>query len=217
MSWLFAILLAGCCFAAFVALFRLPPRGWAIVLTALTLGLAGFGLQASPALRGAPKSAAPAESAQGWRLVALRRALVGNAQRSRSFYIITADAFARQGQYENAAAMLRGVVHNDPRDGEAWLALGNALTFHAEGLLTPASLDAYRNAARALPATAGPTFFVGLGLIREGKLVEARELWAKGLAGLPEGAPGREILAGRLAQLDEVMRRIAASSSGPGG
>jgi cytochrome c-type biogenesis protein CcmH len=217
MSWTFAILLALGCIAAMALLFRLPPRGWAIVLATLALGLAGYGSQASPSLRGAPKAATPPEVQQGWRLIELRRAMVGQARHSRSTYIITADAFARQGQYEDAATMLRGVVHNDPNDGEAWLALGNALAFHAEGQLTPASLYAYRNAARTLPGTAGPTFFVGLGLIRQGKLAEARALWTRGLAGLPPGAPGREILADRLGALDELVRRIAAGADRPGG
>jgi cytochrome c-type biogenesis protein CcmH len=216
MSWVIATLLALACFAGFALLFRVPRKGCAIVLAALALGLVGFGVQASPSLPGAPKAPSAIAKQEGWRIVELRQALVGNAHRSRSAFILTADALVRQGQFENAANLLRGVVHNNPNDGDAWLALGNALTFHAGGRLTPAALFAYNHAARELPESGGPAFFVGLALVRQGKLVDARELWAKGLAAMPEDAPGRELLVQRLAQLDELMRQIARNAGKQG-
>ena len=194
----------------------MPVKGWAIVLAALVLGLAGFAFQASPSLPGAPKAPSPVAEQQGEQIVELRKAFVGSARRSRSAYIITADAFARQGQFEDAANLLRGVVHNNPQDGEAWLALAIALTFHADGQLTPAALDSYRHAAYLLPGSGGPSFFAGLALIRERKLIEARELWAKGIAAMPPDAPGRDLLVQRLGQLDQLMQQIARNAQGQG-
>jgi cytochrome c-type biogenesis protein CcmH len=216
MSWLVSIALAIACFAAIALVFRVPQKGWAIVLAALALGLAGYGLQGSPSLPGAPKAAAPRESAMGGQIIALRRALVGDARKSRDPLTVTADALMRAGQFENSANLFRGVVDKNPADGEAWLALGNALAFHADGLLTPAALYAYDRAAAALPDSPGPAFFVGLSLIRAGKLIEAHKLWTKTLAALPPDAPGRGLLADRLAELDALMRRIAAEAGESG-
>jgi cytochrome c-type biogenesis protein CcmH len=215
-SWLVAIALAVACFAAFALLFRLPQKAWAIVLFALALGLAGYGLQASPGLPGAPTQATPAEKGEGEQIVELRKAMVGDEQRSHNPLTITADAMMRAGEFDNAASLLRGAVHTDPHDGEAWLGLGNALAFQADGLLTPAATLAYDNAARDLPESAGPAFFVGLGLIRQGKLIEAHKLWSATLAALPPDAAGRDLLAGRFVQLDQLMRRIAQGAESPG-
>jgi cytochrome c-type biogenesis protein CcmH len=216
MSWAVSIGLAIACFAAIALVFRVPQKGWAIVLAALALGLAGYGLQGSPSLPGAPKGAAPREKAMGGQIIELRKALVGDARRSRDPLTVTADALMRAGQFENSANLFRGVVDKNPGDGDAWLALGNALAFHTDGLLTPASLYAYNRAAAALPDSPGPAFFVGLSLIRAGKLIEAHKLWTKTLAALPPDAPGRSLLADRLAELDALMRRIAAGASESG-
>jgi cytochrome c-type biogenesis protein CcmH len=211
MSWVVAIALAVACFAAIALAFRVPQKGWAIVLAALALGLAGYGLQGSPSLPGAPKSAMPAEREQGGQIIDLRKALVGR-QRSYEPLMITADGLMRGGEFKEAANLFSGIVRKNPHDGEAWLALGNALAFHADGLLTPSALLAYNRAAAELPQSAGPPFFVGLGLIRQGKLIEAHKLWTKTVAALPPNAPGRDLLADRLAALDALMRKIAAGS-----
>jgi len=216
MSWLVAIALALACFAAIALVFRVPQKGWAIVLAALALGLAGYALQGSPSLAGAPKSAAPVAGNEGWQIVELRKAMVAQSQQSRSPFTLTADGMMRQGEYDTAANFLAGVVAKNPNDGDAWLALGTALAFHADGALTPAALLAYNRAANTLPQSAGPPFFVGLGLIRQGKLIEAHKLWTKSLATLPPAAAGRSVLAARLAALDALMRRIAAGAGESG-
>lgn len=216
MSWVIAIALALVCFAAIALVFRVPQRGWTIVLAALALGLAGYGVQGSPSVPGAPKDAEASEQATGGQLVDLRKAMIGEGQKSANSLSVTADALIRHGEFEDAANLLAGIVHDNPNDGDAWLALGNALAFHADGLLTPPALLAYNHAAAALPQSAGPAFFVGLGLIRQGKLIEAHKLWTKTLATLPADAAGRSVLADRLAALDALMRQIAAGADDAG-
>ena len=215
MSWLVAILLALICFAAFVLVFRVPSRSWSPILAMLAVGLAGYGLQASPGLKGAPKAGAEELAGEGDRVVALRKQLVSDEDRSNSDFIVTSDALMRHGQYDNAANLLTSVVEKNPRDGEAWLAMANALTFHANGALTPAALLAYRNAAEVSPRGAGPAFFVGLALIRQGRLIEGRQLWASQLQQMPPGTPGRDILAQRLTDLDGLLSKIAGPKSSP--
>lgn len=216
MSWIFAISLAAVCFAAVAALFRIPRKSWTLLVAALSVGLAGYGTQASPSLTGAPRSAQAKPAEEGWALVDLRKEFVGEDRRSRANLLITSDAMVRQGQFANAASLLRGVVNENPRDGEAWLALANALTFHSEGALTPASLYAYRKAAQATPDSAGPAFFIGWALIRQGNLIDGYKVWAGQLEQMPEGAPGREALATRLANLEELLVRLEAQMNAQG-
>ena len=54
MSWVAVILLALVAFAAAVLLFGMKRQGWSTLAAALALGLAGYALQASPGIGGAP-------------------------------------------------------------------------------------------------------------------------------------------------------------------
>lgn len=208
MSLVVAILLAGACFAAIAFVFKVPRKAWTLVLTALVLGLAGYASQASPDLKGAPGKPPALQREEGAAVVDMRKDLVGPDQRSGNPLLVTADAYVRRGDYPVAGTLLRTIVHDNPNDAEAWLALGNALTFQADGMLTPASQLAYRRASELAPDSAGTAFFVGWSLIRQGKLLEGRQLWATRLQEMPEGAPGRDALARRLANLDDALRQL---------
>lgn len=216
MTWVIVILLALAAFAAIVLLSKQLRAVWAVVLATLAFGLAGYATQASPGVASAPKQGVRAQTEEGRQFVDLRKELVGEDLRSRSHFILMADEWVRRGRYDGAATILRGVASANPRDGDAWLALGNALYLHADGQFTPAALHAYRNAEQQLPGSAAPAFFAGVGLIREGKLVEAHRLWSERLASLPEDAPGREALVQRLGVLEELLRRIVENAEQSG-
>lgn len=202
MSFLPIILLAATAFAMAMLLLRLPRAGWTLLAAALMFGLAGYALQGSPGQAGAPKAAAAASGA-GTELVEARRAIYGPAPPSR--FVMVADGFARRGQHADAAGILRASLAASPGDAEAWLALANALTEHAAGQLTPAAVFAYERAERADPGNPGPGFFLGVALIRNGRLQQARGLWAGMLAAAPADAPWRGGLEERLARLDLLI------------
>lgn len=216
MSWLVAIGLAVAVLATGVFVLRVPSRVWAILGASLALGLAGYSLQASPGMPGAPASSAGTRPAQGWALVDARRELVAEDRRSRSDKLLIADALTRQGQHENAAAVLRSAAHDNPRDGEVWLALGNALVEHAGGRLTPPALVAYRRAAVADPRSLAAGYFVGLGLIRQGNLLEGRNVWEETLQEAPADAYARDLMAERLARLDGLLQQVIDARSARG-
>ncbi|HYD25680.1 MAG TPA: tetratricopeptide repeat protein [Croceibacterium sp.] len=203
MTWLLAIALALAAFAIGAFAFRIGRDGWSTFAAALALGLAGYALQASPAAPGEPAAGAAGDEEGAWALVEERKAMVGGTVQTPS--LVVADAMARRGQYENAAAILRGAVRDNPRDGEAWLALGNALVEHAGGALTEPALFAYRRASETDPAGVGPGYFLGLALIRQGQIVQARGVWAETLDSASAGAPGRAALEQRLARLDALL------------
>jgi cytochrome c-type biogenesis protein CcmH len=204
MSWVLAGGLAALAFAAAVLAMKAPRAGWEAIGAALLLGIAGYGLQGSPGVPGAPREPAQTIAGDPAAAVEARKALGGTAAQG-SNWLMTADAFARRGQYADAAGILKGVVEEEPKNAEAWLALANALVGHAEGVLSPASLHAFRHAAEAAPDSPGPPFFLGLALAQSGRLAEARALWADTLQRSPADAPWRADLEQRLARLDGII------------
>jgi len=212
MTWLLAIALAVAAFAVAAFAFRVGRRSWTTLAAALTFGLAGYALQATPNLPGAPTKAHTEPAQEGWALVDARKEMIADSKRSKSEKLLVADAMARQGQYANAAVLLRGAVEENPRDSEAWLALGNALVEHANGVLTSPALLAYRRASQADPGSLGPGYFFGLALIRDGRIPEGRQVWVETLQAAPKDAAGRAAMKERLSRLDELLKQIEANA-----
>ena len=209
MSWLIVIALAALAFAAGVLLFKVEKGLWSSLLAALAVGLAGYALQASPGLPSAPKVAGQDRGNPLFDVVEVRRDLLDSEERSRADFIVTADALAREGRYQQAAQLLASVTRKNPQDFEAWIAEGNALVEHADGVLTVPALYAYRQAAGLKPKHLAPNYFLGVALIRQGRFVEARQVWADSLAAAPEGAAGREIVAQQLERLDTMLAAVS--------
>jgi cytochrome c-type biogenesis protein CcmH len=209
MTWLLAIALALVAFAAAAFVFRLPRKGRTTLAAALALGLAGYALQAHPGLPGAPASPRRLDPQLGGALIDSRKAMIKEANRSTNPKMFTADAFARNGQYADAVTFLDGAVKDNPRDAEAWLALANALVEHADGALTPPALLAYRRAQEADPTAAGPGYFLGLSLIRQGRMAEASQIWHETLQAAAPDAAGRTELAALLERLDANLGQAA--------
>ncbi len=206
MTWLVAIALAIAAFAVAAWVFGIARSGWTTFAAALALGLAGYALQASPGVPGAPTAKRAADAGElGWSMIEERKAMFAGAGGSDK--LIIADAFLRRGHYADAATVLRGAVTENPRDAEAWLALGNALVEHADGALTPPALLAYRRSAELDPKGVGPGYFLGFALIRQGQIAEAQGLWTSTLETAAEDAPGRAALEQSLARLDELIER----------
>jgi cytochrome c-type biogenesis protein CcmH len=211
MTWAVVILLALAAFAVAVLVFRLPRATWASFAAALVFGLAGYTLQASPDVPAAPKALAQQDYNDDWQVVDSRKMLVGSALRSTSDTMLTADAFARRGQFEVAAGFLGGVVQEHPQDFEAWVALGNALTEQADGMLTQASLYAFRQASRIAPENPAPAYFLGLSLIRQGRMMEARQAWRSALSQtVEEDSEAHEFMADRVERLEALLSQSGA-------
>ncbi len=208
------VVLALAAFAVAAFAFRLERRLWTALLAALVFGLAGYAMQASPQLAGAPRPAGDTGAQVQWGSVEARKEMLAPGEQSSSDRLLIGDALARRGQFGNAAIMLRGALERDPNDGEAWLALANVLVDHAEGTLTPAALYAFRRASESMPGSAAPGYFLGLALIRQGRIPEARQAWQTTLATAREGAP-RLLLAERAGRLDALLAQAGMPMSGP--
>ena len=210
MSWVLAVGLALGAFVVMAALFRLPRLAWSSVLAALALGLAGYAAQGNPAMPGSPRAAAQEVSGEGENLVELRRAVLPPEQWSQHNALITADALARRDRFSDAATMLLGAVRGNPRDGEAWLALGNALVAQADGAMTPAAQLAYRRAEAAAPESPGVPFFIGLAELQAGRFADTLGLWNEAASRAPEGSDARAQIEERVARLDQLLQQLRA-------
>lgn len=205
MIWFIAILVALVAFAAAVAFFRIKRSLWMSFLAALAFGLAGYAMQASPDLPGSPKAPEDARPDDGFDSIEARKQLLDDADRSRSALMITADAMARQRRYSDAATLYNGITLDNPQDFDAWLGKGNALVDHANGALTPPAVYAYRQAADLKPTHPGPGYFLGVALIRQGRMMEARQVWRDTVEEAPEGAAGLPQIIGQLDRLEGLL------------
>jgi len=216
-TWGLVIALALFAFAAMVLVFRLPRGAWTTVLAALALGLAGYASQGRPGDPGAPKSAAPSVAGEGANLVDLRRAVLPDELRSHQNALITADALTRHDEYAESAAMLLGATRADPKDGEAWVALGNVLVAQAHGAMTPAARLAYRRAEAVAPQSPAVPFFIGVEQLQGGNFLDARGLWLEAAHRAPEGSEARKTIEDRIARLDAIMQQIMKMQAPHGG
>ena len=215
MTWVLIVLLAAAVFAVLVWVLKLPRNGWEWVGAALLLGLAGYALQGSPGEPGSPKPPVENPATADAALLAQRQAM-GSAFGSGQSWLVVADGLSRQGQFGAAAQVLRTAVHQNPRDADLWVALGNALVGHGDGFISPAAQFAFQRAATISPGHPGPPFFMGLALAQSGRLAEARTIWADLLARAPKDASYRADLESRLARLDAMIAEQGGAAAGTG-
>ena len=211
MTWLLIVLIAVAMFAALVWLLKLPRNGWEWAGAALLLGISGYALQGSPSQPGAPKPPVENPGTADAALIAQRQAM-GSAFGSGQSWLIVADGLSRQGQYGAAAQVLRSAVHQNPKDADLWVALGNALVGHGDGFISPAAQFAFQRAATISPTHPGPPFFMGLALAQSGRLAEARVIWVRLLEQAPKEASYRADLESRLARLDAMIGEQAGAT-----
>jgi cytochrome c-type biogenesis protein CcmH len=205
-AWLAVAALALAAFAVAAFLLRLPREAWALFGAVLVFGLAGYAWQGVPGLPTAPKPAAASMVGTGEAMVEGRAALFSRTLPPPP-YIVTSDAFARRGQFADAAALLQKGLADNPRDLEGWLALGLALVGHADGFVTPAALQAFGRAKAIDPIHPGAEYFLGAAYLRSGETVAARNVWAGLLERSPPDAPWREGVAADVARLDDMIAR----------
>ena len=215
MSWIPVLALAALTFTGAAILLRLPRSVWALFAAALLFGLTGYALQGSPGQAGSPRMAAAQDQAiDGEAMVRARREFFPEGVLP-SRFVVTADAFARRGQFDQSARFLGNAVRENPKDAEAWLALGNSLVELADGRLTKAALFAYSRAEEADPRNPAPTYFLGLAYLRAQEPDRTVALWSELLAQAPADAEWRPVLAERLARLQSLIREADSGRAVP--
>ncbi|HVU30001.1 MAG TPA: tetratricopeptide repeat protein [Sphingomicrobium sp.] len=197
MGWLYLLLMI---VLALGALRRLGVRGAAFTASAaaLLLGGAGYALQGSPGLTGAP--ARGLDGRDVFPLTQARHAFFGNFTPAEP-WLRMSEALARDGESEDSVGILENAVRRYPGDAQLWIGLGNALVDHARGLTPPAEL-AYRRAEEVVPGHPAAPFFHGLALARSGDREGALKEWRQILASAPPDASWRPLVEQGIAALD---------------
>lgn len=204
-QWLAILAMTLVSFALAAFYLRMPREGFAVFGAILILGLVGYTWAGSPGQSGSPKQpSVEVEQQSGEEMVEARRGLFDPAQ-AKPDYITLSDGFARRGKFADAAGLLRKGLRENPQDIEAWLALGMALTGHADGFVTPAANYAYGKAREIDPTNPGPDFFLGNSLLQSGQIVAARDIWGRLLENSPDDAPWKTEIEARVARLDEMI------------
>lgn len=216
MTWVVILLLAGAAFAVMAVVLKMPRAGWEITGAALLFGISGYALQGHPGLAGAPKQALEDKKVADAELLKERAAMGDRFGKGQS-WLVLADGLSRQGQYGAAATVLGKAVEKEPGDADLWVALGNALVGHSDGLITPAAQFAFQKAATISPEHPGPPFFMGLALAQSGRLADARAIWAELLRRSPADAPYRQDLESRLQRIDSMLAAAGQAPAGPAG
>ena len=139
--------------------------GWKPLVLALACGIIAFAWQAAQQTPDAPPRRSPVDGAA---LIVARQALFGGPHLDNRWLVI-ADALARHGQFGEAAQVLQGAVTKDPRNAEAWLALGDALYGHAGGKIVAAAELAYVRADRAAVPQSSATSLAASAMARSGR------------------------------------------------
>ena len=216
MMWVLLLLLALAVLAALVLVFKLPRAGWELAGTALMVGISGYALQGHPGQPGAPKAAVENDSAADAALIKQRQEMGGQLGKGQT-WLILADGLSRNGQFGAAATVLGKAVKENPQDADLWVALGNALVGHSDGMISPAAQFAFQKAADISPEHPGPPFFFGLALAQSGRLPDARAVWQELLDRSAADAPWRADLEAKIARIDTMIPVAAASGPVPGG
>lgn len=203
-GWLAVLSLALVSFAIAAFTLRLPREGFAVFGSVLLFGLAGYAWQGSPSQPGSPKQPETVQSQSGDEMVEARQALFDPGT-AKPDYLVFSDGYARRGKFAEAAAALRGGLRDNPQHLEGWLALGMALTGHADGFVTPAAAHAYARARELDPTNPGPDFFLGFSLLQTGQIRAARDTWARLIERSPADAPWLPELEQRVARLDQMI------------
>lgn len=204
MIWLWVMLAALLTIAAIVWLGKLPVAARPLAGAAVMLGLAGYALQGSPSLPGKPMAVAAEPEGFGDVLTDQRQGMADRFGPAAQWLGLS-DGFARTGKTELAAQTLEKGLEKYPDNVDLWVGLGNALTAHGGGMMSPAAALAFDEAARRDPSHPAPPFFAGLALAQGGDLKGAEAVWSQLLARSPADAPWRPDLEMRLAQLRQAL------------
>ncbi|EAQ29682.1 cytochrome c biogenesis factor [Erythrobacter sp. NAP1] len=203
-AWLGILALALVSFAIAAFTLRLPKEGYAVFGATLLFGLAAYGMQGSPGQPGSPKQPETTEQRSGEEMVEARRQLF-DSMAPKPDYLMLSDGFARRGKFAEAAQLLRRGLNDNPEHFEGWLALGMALTGHADGVVTPAAFYAYGKARAIDPANPGADYFLAVSFLRSGEIIAARDTFARLLENTPEDAPWRADTEAQVARLDQMI------------
>lgn len=212
MGWVALGLLAAASFAFMAFLGHLPKGYWQIAAAAILLGMTGYALQGHPAAPSAPAKSVAAKQDAAVQLVEMRADMdqsFGSAKR----WLVTADSFAKQGDYPLSASYIQSGLQNEPENPDLWSALGLQLMLASDGQMSPPAQLAFDKARAIRPNYPAPYYFSGLARLFGGDLNGAILLWEKALTLATPNAKWKprlesQLQAAKALQMQEAAQRV---------
>lgn len=167
---------------------RFDPAHIGMIGGVLMLGLIGYGIDGRPDLPAQPTVTATLDRSSTSAFEKSRQALLQNAG-DVGAWLMFADVLTREGHTEDAVSGLQFALNTAPHSGDLWVGLGQALTMHAGGFVTPAARLAFNRASQFSPDSPAPQYFLGLAWLQEGNAKAAIAEWQKLRATSPASAP----------------------------
>ncbi len=188
---------------------------WQVAAATVLLGMAGYALQGRPSLPPAPAKPLEANAVGATQLVEIRADMdqsFGSAQR----WLVTADSFAKQGDYPLSASYIKSGLRTDPQNADLWSALGLQLMLASEGQMSPAAQLAFDKARAIRPKYPAPYYFDGLARLFAGDLDGAILLWEKTVSLATPNAKWKTRIESQLQAAKALQAQAAqAESSAP--
>lgn len=177
-GWVALALLSALSLALLIWHVRKAKGLWQIGAAAILLGMTGYALQGRPMTPASPAKPLSASEVAATQLVDLRADMdqsFGSAKR----WLVTADSFAKQGDYQLSAAYIQSGLRSDPKNPDLWSALGLQLMLASQGQMSAPAQLAFDKARVIRPNYPAPYYFAGLARLFAGDIDGAILLWEK--------------------------------------
>jgi cytochrome c-type biogenesis protein CcmH len=210
-GWMTLVILATGVFGALLRFARLPRKTWEPLAAILVLGMAGYAYQGRPDLLGAPGKQGGDKGKEAAALIEMRSLMDQNYGGAKK-WLIPADVFAREGNFQLSAVFLKSGLNENSYDADLWSALGVQLLLASDGKMSAPAKFAFDRARTLQPLRPAPDYFEGLSALFEGRVVDALKLWQRLLDRAPQQARWRPKLQ---AQIDGVVKMARQTAIQP--
>jgi cytochrome c-type biogenesis protein CcmH len=189
-------------------------------LVALPLGAVGIYLAlGSPLLPDQPLAARLVEARANQSMETLIAQVEAHlAQRpddGRGWEVI-APVYLRLGRFDDAVKARRNALRLNGDSAERQAALGEALVFGANGVVTAEAKSAFEKAVALDPAHVQARYFLGLAAEQDGNRARAAATWRTLIESAPPDAPWIEFVRGALARVEGAGASAGAAGAGGG-
>src|SRR5215470_3875113 len=185
-------------------------RGVAVVaLVVLPFGAAGFYLAlGSPLLPDQPLAQRLAAASNTQSLIArVESHLERNPDDGRGWEVI-APIYLRLGRFDDAVKARRNALRINGETAERQAALGGALVFAANGVVTAEAKAAFEKSVALDGNGVEARYFLGLAAEQDGNRAQAAAIWRALIASAPPDAPGIDFVR-------EALARVEGPPAGP--
>ena len=190
-------------------------------LVALPLGTVGIYLAlGSPLLPDQPLTARLAEARANQSMESLiaqvEAHLTQRPDDGRGWEVI-APIYLRLGRFDDAVKARRNALRLNGDSAEREAALGEALVFGANGVVTAEAKSAFEKAVALDAAHVQARYFLGLAAEQDGDRTRAAETWRALIETAPPGAPWVDFVRGALARVEGAGGASAGAAVAGGG